>query len=127
MARKVADRAGLQLECEIPDALEGISPATEQAIYRITQEALENVVRHADARKVFIQLGWFNKQLVLVISDDGRGFDSTVLNDSDRLGMKGMQERAAMVGGELKVVSQPHQGTIIRFTLDGRHDKSFDL
>ena len=127
MARKVADRAGLQLECEIPDALDGISPAAEQAIYRITQEALENVVRHADARKVFIQLGWFNKQLVLVISDDGRGFDSTVLNDSDRLGMKGMQERAAMVGGELKVVSQPHQGTIIRFTLDGRHDKSFDL
>lgn len=127
MARKVADRAGLQLECEIPDALDGISPAAEQAIYRITQEALENVVRHADARKVFIQLGWFNKQLALVISDDGRGFDPAVLNDSDRLGMKGMQERAAMVGGELKVVSQPHQGTTVRFTLDGRHDKSFDL
>lgn len=127
MARKVADRAGLQLECEIPDALDGISPAAEQAIYRITQEALENVVRHADARKVFIQLGWFNKQLVMVISDDGRGFDPVVLNDSDRLGMKGMQERAAMVGGELKVVSQPHQGTTVRFTLDGRHDKSFDL
>ncbi len=127
MARKVADRAGLQLECEIPDALDGISPAAEQAIYRITQEALENVVRHADARKVFIQLGWFNKQLVLVISDDGRGFDPSKLNDSDRLGMKGMQERAAMVGGELKVVSQPHQGTTVRFTLDGRHDKSFDL
>lgn len=127
MARKVADRAGLQLECEIPDALDGISPAAEQAIYRITQEALENVVRHADACKVFIQLGWFNKQLALVISDDGRGFDPAVLNDSDRLGMKGMQERAAMVGGELKVVSQPHQGTTVRFTLDGRHDKSFDL
>ena len=64
-----------------------------------------------------MQLGRLNAHLTLTVSDDGQGFDPQQVTTARRLGVKGMQERADMVGGTLTVESQPGQGTIVMFSV----------
>lgn len=91
----------------------------EQAIYRIAQEALNNVVRHAGACYVDVNLDVEEDQIRLRIADDGRGFDPGSINPSHgrHLGLISMRERAAELGGRLEVRSQPGQGTEIMMTV----------
>ncbi len=97
----------------------------EVTLYRIIQEALTNVARHAQARAVSIVLERTLTEVVAVVEDDGRGFDAErVLRADDvrsRLGLYGMQERASLVGGTVLVESRPGQGTTVRvgIPLDG--------
>jgi signal transduction histidine kinase len=87
----------------------------EQALYRIAQEALNNVAKHASACRVTIALDLQPDRLVLRVADDGRGFELPVVgysgDGSRHLGMTSMRERAAEIGGRLEVRSQPGQGT----------------
>ena len=83
--------------------------------YRITQEALTNVARHAAAKHVFVTLHAKNKKLMLQVTDDGSGFDQTLLQDAEGLGVAFMRERAVLVGGHLDVVSVPENGTTVTF------------
>ena len=83
--------------------------------YRITQEALTNVARHAAARHVFVTLHAKNKELMLQVTDDGSGFDQTRLQDAEGLGVAFMRERAVLVGGHLDVVSVTENGTTVTF------------
>ena len=85
------------------------------AAYRITQEALTNVARHADAGHVDVQLGLNAGSLLLVVSDDGRGFNTAALGDAEGLGLAGMRERAALAGGTLEVQSRLQSGTRVEF------------
>jgi PAS domain S-box-containing protein len=85
------------------------------AAYRITQEALTNVARHAKASRVDVALGAEDGVLTLTVSDDGCGFNLQHLTDSDGLGLAGMRERAGLAGGTLEVRSQPLQGTRVCF------------
>lgn len=80
-------------------------------IYRVIQEALTNVAKHADASQVSIVIGVAESKLHLTIEDNGRGFDSTTL--SSRLGLAGMRERLLLVGGELEIESSPAAGTTV--------------
>ena len=83
--------------------------------YRITQEALTNVARHAAARHVFVTLHAKNKELMLQVTDDGSGFDQTRLQDAEGLGVAFMRERAVLVGGHLDVASVTENGTTVTF------------
>jgi PAS domain S-box-containing protein len=85
------------------------------AAYRITQEALTNIARHAGASRVDVSLGVESGVLSLVVSDDGRGFDPQHLAESFGLGLAGMRERASLVGGSLEVRSGQRMGTQVRF------------
>lgn len=85
------------------------------AAYRIAQEAMTNVIRHASASHVAVALSAENGLLVLSVSDNGRGFQTTDLSESDGLGIAGMRERAALVGGIFEVQSQPESGTRVYF------------
>ena len=87
------------------------------ASYRITQEALTNVARHAFASHVDVVLKQQKETLTLLVADNGCGFDKLVLSESDGLGVAGMRERAMLAGGNLKVQSQPDRGTRIYFTV----------
>ena len=87
--------------------------AAKQALFRITQEALHNIVKHARARRVEVALKTLQKRLQLSIRDDGIGFDAATVS-SDRLGLRSMRERAASLGGNLSVSSAPGQGTELR-------------
>ena len=90
---------------------------TEDAIYRICQEALTNIARHASATEVSLSLSLENRCLQLEIADNGSGFDLAGCLDRQEgacgIGLLGMRERAAMVGGQLKIISRPGQGTTI--------------
>jgi signal transduction histidine kinase len=84
----------------------------ETALYRIVQEALTNVVKHANARTVSVVLTRKGEGVVVVIEDDGRGFDPSA-DHAEGLGLLGMRERIALVGGRLSVESAPDRGTTV--------------
>jgi PAS domain S-box-containing protein len=86
------------------------------AAYRITQEALTNVARHATASRVEVDLYFKKKNLTLTIKDDGRGFDPEILDDTQSLGVVNMKERASLVGGSFSLTSTISGGTQIRFS-----------
>ena len=99
-----------------------LSETVATAAYRITQEAITNVARHAFASRVEVVLKVQDRTLSLTIADNGLGFNSLVLSDSEGLGVAGMRERAALVNGSLEVYSQPEKGTRVNFKvpMEGR-------
>jgi two-component system, NarL family, sensor histidine kinase UhpB len=94
-----------------------VPPDVGTAIYRIVQEALTNVAKHADATHVSVIVEKQTDGLRLIVEDNGRGFDIPTANErmrnGRRLGMASIRERAALVGGTLEVESSPQQGTAI--------------
>ena len=97
---------GISEEVRLPDDV-------ETALYRIVQEALTNVVRHARANNVDVILELQEGRSIIVVEDDGVGFDALEIHKSGHLGLLGMQERAQMAGGTLQVESRPGGGTTI--------------
>jgi two-component system, NarL family, sensor kinase len=87
-----------------------LPPRVEAALYRICQEALTNVARHAEAGRVRVRLVATPQEVRLSVEDDGRGFDASSV-PGDRHGLVGMRERAQMLGGVLEVRSSPGEGT----------------
>lgn len=84
----------------------------ETACFRIVQEAITNVARHAKASRVFVVLEKTESELILSISDNGIGFDLNVLSSTAAtLGLRGMEERAQTLGGTITIDSTPHSGT----------------
>ncbi len=112
------ERSGIAVDFQstVPDA-ERLPEASETALYRVVQEALTNVLRHAEARRVSLMLQWSSSQAVVVVEDDGVGFDgdavTTPARGGGRLGLLGMRERVALVGGTLTVESAPGRGTTV--------------
>ncbi len=94
-----------------------LSPMTEIALYRIVQEALTNVVKHAAATKVSVLVNPKGNSIVAIVEDNGKGFDVKEVFSSGksehRLGLYGMQERASIIGGVLTIESTPGVGTAI--------------
>jgi signal transduction histidine kinase len=117
LAENAASRAGFELDLQIAAPLPDLTQDIELCIYRIAQEALENIVRHANAGHVTFELH-NGEKFELMIADDGTGFDPKSVDETQFLGLRGMGERAASVGGRFEVSSQPEAGTIIRLTLE---------
>ena len=106
MARRQQVQATLQQDGPVPR----LDPATEVAAFRIIQEALTNVARHADARRCTVRLSSDGRSLTLGIDDDGRGFDPTAIGRAG-VGLIGLRERVAERGGTLQLITAPGQGT----------------
>ena len=102
------------IEVKLTDALGGrrLPPDHETALYRIVQEALTNVVKHAQARRVSILLTFMDSAAAAIIEDDGLGFDPAA--EHEGLGLLGMRERLQLVGGKLTIESSPTSGTTLR-------------
>jgi len=100
---------------EIPE----LPPDVTLGFYRIAREALNNVLVHAGATRVNISLIKENGRIELQIQDDGRGFDPGAI-PTGHLGIKIMEERAAEIGGDLRILSEPDRGTDIVFTWSGK-------
>ena len=88
-------------------------PNVEAALLRVCQESLTNVNRHAYAESVWVGLRFEGARLLLSIKDNGVGFDTQAVAGNGGLGLPGMRERLASLGGELSISSQPGEGTII--------------
>lgn len=106
---------GIQVELEAADFAERLPPEVETALYRVVQEALTNVAKHAQASRVRIRLGCGESTVTAVIEDNGQGFDPEELasrGPAERgAGLLGMGERITILGGELRIESRPGQGT----------------
>ena len=123
-----AEVSGLIPDVIIDPADLRAAPDVETACFRVVQEAVTNVMRHARATRVCVELRQCDSELKLVIRDNGIGFDSRRVQESidreGRLGLLGIQERIALVGGQVTVRSEPGQGTEIcaRVPLVRSHD-----
>jgi PAS domain S-box-containing protein len=121
---RYTQRTGLEVEItiELPDQNERFSRDLETACFRIAQEALTNIVRHAQASHIVLQLVKDGNVLLLSIKDDGIGFDLESLQKraprAATLGLISMQERAHAAGGTIEIDSTGSQGTEIRFSLN---------
>jgi signal transduction histidine kinase len=117
LTERVAASGGLdsQFVAESEDIAPGYAQAT--AAFRVAQEALTNVVRHAGAKKVVVELRRHERELVVAVRDDGRAFDIDVARaraiKGGSMGLLGMQERVNLAGGWLRVDSQPGKGTSV--------------
>ncbi|HET9194423.1 MAG TPA: ATP-binding protein, partial [Vicinamibacterales bacterium] len=90
-----------------------LSPEAETTFYRITQEALTNVVKHAHATRVDVVLEAQRAIVTLVIEDDGIGFEPSAVDKTTGIGLLGMHERAALIGATVQVESATGRGTTI--------------
>jgi signal transduction histidine kinase len=105
----------LRLEFAVGGSVLPTDPDVETAVFRVTQEAIANVVKHAAARTVRVALTYEATRMRLVVTDDGRGFvvDPDFRAYGGHLGLLGMQERASQAHGTLTVRSSPGHGTEI--------------
>ena len=113
-AAAVQGRELLQVDVRAPapDALPRLKPAAEEALYRITQEALHNVVKHAGATRVEVEIQAQAGFVVLRVGDDGAGFDPATV-PAGHMGLGTMRERTQALGGEYRIASRPGAGTTL--------------
>jgi signal transduction histidine kinase len=95
-----------------------LPPSVEAELYRVTQEALNNVLKHAQAKQVTVHLQFDEARLCLTIQDDGLGFDLETARQSGGLGLRSMEERVQHIGGNLILVTAPGKGTTLRIEVD---------
>jgi two-component system NarL family sensor kinase len=120
LTRELKEETGIELHCE--RVIDGDAPplpdSINTALFRIAQEALTNVVRHAAARQATLKLEVAPKSVVLSIRDDGRGFDVERMQADARsgIGLRNMRERLDAIGGTLSLSSEPGN-TIVTATV----------
>ena len=112
-AAALSSRTGLRVAVEGQEERLDVTPATEEHLYRLALEALNNTVKHAHARTATITLTVADERIELAVNDDGVGF-ATSREHPGHLGLRPMQERASAVGGTLEVHSQTGRGTTVR-------------
>lgn len=119
-----ASRSGFTVSFHYVRAQPRLAADIETACFRIVQEALTNITRHAQAKRVEIQLDREHDRVVLRITDDGCGFNLDEMRAralaGDSIGVLGMQERATLIGGELTIESSPGKGSVVQLTAPWR-------
>ena len=116
IGRQLGDRMTAKVTFASPAEFPRLDPSIELGVFRIAQEALHNIEKHAAARNVSMSLSIDRRKLELAVADDGIGFD---LNNREpgRLGLLGMRERAELIGGTLTLLSRIGQGTKVRLVV----------
>jgi signal transduction histidine kinase len=113
-ARDVSKRTGVVIQIAADNLPEDLSDDQKTCIYRVVQEALNNISKHAEAQTVRITVSVDHREILLSVQDDGKGFDASKQRG---LGLIGIQERVANLGGRVEVESQPGRGTLLAVTL----------
>jgi signal transduction histidine kinase len=114
----MVERSALSIALDMPDDFDELSPEVEQSIYRITEEALNNTIQHANARQATVSLRRDRGEIHLKITDDGFGFDPETASSDGHYGLVGMHERALLCDGQLGIKSAPGKGTTVRLTIE---------
>lgn len=121
LAQETEREHGLSVSVELEGPIRRLAPDLELTAYRIAQEGMSNVVRHAQAHTACLSINFAAAELVLRIQDDGRGFNPPLnpaeLAHEGHFGLMGLHERALLFGGRLEVRSQPGQGTTLEVCL----------
>jgi signal transduction histidine kinase len=109
----VAEKNNLLVSFSAGKAVERLPANVETVIYRVVQEALTNAVRYAHATRVDVVLTVRESKLIVIVEDDGIGFEPEAVASGEHLGLFGMRERAEMIDGKLAIESSPGKGTTI--------------
>ena len=109
----VDSRAGLQAQFRA-EGERRIPLYIEEELFWIAVEAFNNVIKHAGARSVTVDLRFDDRMVNLVVSDDGQGFDPARLDESGGMGLEGMKQRVSRIEGKLEIASAPRQGTTVK-------------
>jgi PAS domain S-box-containing protein len=117
LVRDFQKRTGIGVEFDCPEGPIKPEPAVTTGIFRIFQETLTNIARHAEATAVAVRLYVEDDRLILTIMDNGKGFDPAAAKKKKTLGLLGMKERALMMKGAYEIDSQPGRGTSLRFSV----------
>jgi two-component system, NarL family, sensor kinase len=113
LAAEAAVESAPEVSFEIATPTASLPSAVEVGLYRIAQEALQNALRHAAARRVMLRLEISPDRVRLTVEDDGRGFAIEGVALASRFGLVGMRERARLLGGSFQIESAPAAGTRI--------------
>jgi len=113
-AREVSRRSGIKVKVVAENVSDSLPDAVRTCIYRVVQEALNNVARHSGAKSALVTVQQTEGSIVLTVKDDGSGFEP---DKARGLGLLGMEERVKQLGGRLEIESQPGHGTLLRATL----------
>jgi signal transduction histidine kinase len=116
-AKQLAKTAGVKARVLIAEDVGRLASGIEQAIYRVVQEALHNVAKHAQARNVTVQITRADEQIRVLVEDDGIGIQGRPNVRNHSFGLAGMKERIAMLGGIARVISAKGKGTRIEITV----------
>jgi two-component system sensor histidine kinase DegS len=121
LANDLAQKDTVDVSLNVEGGTEDLSPAMEVAVYRIVQEALINIRKHAQASHAQVDARFLVDQIVVTVQDDGIGFavpeDTAELVNMGGLGLMGVEERVQLFGGQMSVESKPGQGTTVRVML----------
>jgi signal transduction histidine kinase len=109
-------RAGLDCNLDLPETV-ALSSEQSIAVYRIVQEALTNIIRYANAKRVSVELLRDGDSMTLVVSDDGVGISEAASQNRVSHGISGMRQRARALGGEFSIRGRPGAGTVIELTV----------
>ena len=116
-SRDFQNRYSIPIAFQYPDNPPALAPASATGLFRIFQEALTNIARHAEATAITASLRVCGPQLVMTIADDGKGFDITAVKKKKTLGLLGMKERTLMMKGTYEITSQPGKGTSLSISI----------
>lgn len=120
-AGEFAARTGTGCQLDLPQEDIAIDHEHATALFRIFQETLTNVARHANATEVNVRLAQDDGSLTLEVRDNGKGLGAEQLSDASSLGILGMRERALLLGGELTIAGAPGEGTTVRVRIPVTH------
>ena len=112
-----SQHSAINIDLFVGESLGHLGEAISINVYRIIQEAMNNCLKHAEAKNISISLDNKKKQLALVFKDDGVGFDTTLLAKTKQFGLIGMQERVKSLNGIFSIKSNPNKGTLINITI----------
>ena len=112
-----SQHSAINIDLFVGESLGHLGEAISINVYRIIQEAMNNCLKHAEAKNISISLDNKKKQLALVFKDDGVGFDTTLLAKTKQFGLIGMQERVKSLNGIFSIKSTPNKGTLINITI----------
>lgn len=115
--QETSSKSGLECSLDLPVEEVKVAPNVKTSVFRILQEALTNVVRHAGARHVEVDLSVEGDQLILEVRDDGKGVRDEGVGDPESLGFIGMRERTKALGGKLDIAQRVEGGTVVRLSL----------
>ena len=117
-------RTGVGCECRLPDDEIPLNVEASTALFRILQESLTNAARHSQATKVHVGLAVAKEYVRLSVRDNGRGVTQREIVAPDSLGLLGMRERAALLGGDITIEGEPGKGTLVTACMPLAHSKS---
>jgi len=124
LAVDFSSRSGIASDLEMPDpeAISNLGSLTATAIYRMLQESLTNVARHAQAKHVHVELAIRHGEVLLQVADDGHGITEADRSKSRSFGLKGLRERAHYLGGSAEVAPGPSGGTRVTVRVPAARD-----